>query len=74
MEQHLPEATSESTSSADASSLCEHNRICNALGLHTLEMADFDDPELENPSPSKSTAKKPSLDFLVHEKDIDPRA
>ena len=40
-------------------------------------MEDFqDDSESENPSPSKlaMAAKKPSLDFLVHERDIDPRA
>ena len=71
--QHLPnDVTSSSnfmTSSADhaSGSLCEHNRICSVLGLHTLEMADFDD----QPLPSKPMAKKTNLDFLVHERDIE---
>ena len=69
-EQRLPNVTSKSmTLSADCGSLCKHNRICSVLGLRTLEMEEFDD----QPSPSKPTAKKTNLDFLVHEKDVDPR-
>ena len=58
-----------SLASADrhSGSLCEHNWVCNVLGLHTLEMEDFDD----QPLPSKTTAKKTNLDFLIHERDVE---
>jgi hypothetical protein len=64
-EQHLGDAGPASmapTTPEDHSSLCDRNRFCNVLALRTLEMEDLDD----FPSPSKSAAKKPTLDFLLH--------
>jgi len=71
--QHLPSGTSASTASpvdSDNNSLCQYNRICNVLGLRTLEMEEFDGES----SPPKSMARKPNLEFLVHEKDVNPRS
>jgi hypothetical protein len=63
----LSSKSMDSSADRDRGSLCEHNRICNVLGLRTLEMEDFED----QPSPSKTTAKKTNLDFLVHERDVE---
>jgi hypothetical protein len=67
-EQHLSDAAS-TKSPADHDSLCEQNHFCNLLELRTLEVEALVEPPS---SPPKSMAKKSTLGFLVHEKDVAP--
>jgi len=72
--QHLgePGEAALTLSSASASSHCEHNKICNLLGLRTLQLATPDDDENDIDESPKAMGKKLHIDFLVHEKNVHP--
>ena len=55
--------------------LCLAAFACTSeLGLHTLRLEPTEDSDPgDKPSPSEPTAKKPTLDLLVHAKDIVPK-
>ena len=68
--EHLGKPALTSLLASGASSHCEHNKICNLLGLHTLQLVAPDDNENDIDKSPKVAGKKLNIDFLVHEKNV----
>jgi hypothetical protein len=73
------------SSSADSSALCEHNKICELLGLRTLELEPSDDSIRlgvandsddfdEGPRTTVTESggeRRSNIGFLLHQEDVD---